>query len=678
MLCMWATAVANLLCLADFGNGHQALPELLTGHRNLLLLLPAAPDVPRPASHKAARPSPSAKPSVLPHPSSRSSSAGRSNNHAPNKTQLPSSNGPSGTPNRPPPSPSVRAAAALYRQQPPSLPSRSSQLTASLKGNPKGKPNGRQPSGTASSWQQQMAAAANRSATEGSSVQASAPPRSIPWSSQRGFSTAPNQLSVTSQSSASVDRSLQPLAEDSAFTFKHPSRPADLPSTSEQSVQSASESECGLLGAAPQATGDQPVKPSYASKVALHTQTDQLSPAPDPSSRVAVHGNSPAREQTSSRQKRHHSSRSRGQDTGRGQSSVDPAPAASSQDAATSSAQASRPVDAPSSSLQQSPFASQKSLSFGRHAEAATGAAVASEHSSPMTASPQLQSQLAQYSNGNSIAAESPFDVHADSQHQQSQQHPPFREPTLTSNGHASSSNDGTQSSPGRTNPLLGTENRDPTMSQEEARAAAECKAAAARRDLLASPFKMSNIETLPSFTKPLPASKHKEFPSSRSSNIMAIPDAAQTAQASSSQVPHQARPALPPVKSPATRAEGTQRATAPPAATDTTGSHTDNSPVSSPRAETDGLNRLLDRPVPTSPRTPLPLTDLSQSELSFKQSSSTSSPSASVSHSDSGFSLLWDDDPFWQVGSRCICMSLCESGHTVLINGLLAYCLLQ
>ena len=639
---------------------------------HLRLLLPAGPDVPKPAGLRAARAGPSAKPSVQPHPSNQSSSAGKANNHAHNRPKLPSFTGPSGPPNRPPPSPSVTAAAALYRQQPPPLPSRSSQLTASLKGNSVSTPNGQQPSGTTSSWQQQMANAANRSATQGSSAQAAAPPKSSPMLSQKGFSTPPDHAaSAASQQSSSVDRSLQPLAEDSAFTFKPQSRLAGLPSASEQSVQSISKPECrlGQPQAAPQANGHQLVKPSYASKVASHAQADPPSPAPDPSSKVAVHAHS---EQKGTRQKQRHSSRGRGQDRGRGRPSVDAAPAISSQDAATSSAESSRPVQAPSSSQHQSPFASQKSLSFGRHAEAA----VASEHSSPAAAPPQLQSQLAQHSNANSIAAQSPIAAHKESQHEQSQQHPPFREPVLTSNGHASSINDDNQSSQGGTESSLGAENRDPTMSQEEARAAAERKTTAAQRDLLASPFKMSNIETLPSFTKPLPASKYKEFPSSRSSHTMATPDAAEAAQASSSQVPHQPRSASPHTESAASRAEGTDRATAPPAATDNTGSHADNRPGSSPRAEADGLNRLVGRPGPTSPRTPLPLPEVSQSELSFNQSSSTSGPMAGYSHSDSGFSLLWDDDPFWQVCLCCFCINMHVDVPTCLskcLNSLLA-----
>ncbi|DBA78721.1 TPA: hypothetical protein ACH3X1_008632 [Trebouxia sp. C0004] len=81
-----------------------------------------APDVPKPAGLRAARPGPSAKPNI--HPRTSSSLNGL----RPSSSAYPSLIGPS----RPPPAPSAKAAAALYRQQTPALTSHSSQLTVSL------------------------------------------------------------------------------------------------------------------------------------------------------------------------------------------------------------------------------------------------------------------------------------------------------------------------------------------------------------------------------------------------------------------------------------------------------------------------------------------------------------------------------------------------------------------
>ncbi len=209
-------------------------------------------------------------------------------------------------------------------------------------------------------------------------------------------------------------------------------------------------------------------------------------------------------------------------------------------------------------------------------------------------------------------------------------------------------------------------------MSQEEARAASAQKAAAAYKDLLASPFKAINLDTLPSFTKPLSPSKTKDFPafaSSRLSNHQSAASPLDGAQPPSkvqlAGKPDQAKPVSSNAKAAtAVRAEGTERATAPPDATDTTRSGaapTAGNPVGNSPPASSGLIRQQ-QPTgpseqgqlpwekahpPTSPNTPLALPE--SSGLSFKQSEQ-SGPLQSSSCSDSGFSLLWDDDPFWQV----------------------------
>ena len=218
----------------------------------------------------------------------------------------------------------------------------------------------------------------------------------------------------------------------------------------------------------------------------------------------------------------------------------------------------------------------------------------------------------------------------------------------------------------------LGAENRDPKLTQEEARAVLGQKAAAANRDLVASPFQAINLDTIPSFTKPLPASKTKEFPSAASSHQLAAasptdgPRVASPAQANGRT--HQVWPASPAAREgSAAKPEDSERATAPPAAVDTSGSH---SPSGEGTAVLSAAADALTKPsgrnkqgqvhwdkahAPVSPNTPLALPD--SSELSFRQSE----PLQSSSCNDSGFSLLWDDDPFWQVSPEPLLNACCQ-----------------
>ena len=623
-------------------------------------MLCAAPDIPMPAGLRATRPAPSAKPSARPYPINQppaSSNGSRRPQHGHPPAAIP--NGTSVPSNRPPPSPSAKAAAALYRQQPPLLSSHTSQLTVSLKGNAKGKRNGWPPSGTKPTWQQQMTTAANRSAGEGSSDQAVGQVlEDGPWSSQQGFSPSPLQGASAASQQRKAGSHLQRLAQQSAVTSESESycvRHAESQSGLSTDVGQ------GLHQAAPQAM--EASRPSYASKVAA---SSQIEPASSYAGAPGKHPEQPhvsESEQKDSRHKQHHR---RGRGSGKNRSPMVAAPAVSGEASAGPSAQARRPVATSSTAHQQSPFASQKSISFGREAATATASAAAAAGAHELHPSQPLRQTAS-----SSVKTQPPLADHTSSSQQEHQQHPPFREPIITSGSHGPACAGEAHLPHGDADLSLGTENRDPKMSQKVAKAAAGVRAvvgqsaAAAHQNLLASPFNGPTLDTLPSFTKPLPASKHKEFPSNRSSHTAAA-HGAEAAPSSSSQVPDQARPASPDAQSAALRAEGSERARAPPDATDTTEPHTalaPSSPGSTPRAE---ANSSASRQGQTpwdqevgmaSPRTPLPMPEVSQSDLSFKPSSSTSGPMASCSHSDSGFSLLWDDDPFWQVGYCCSCM---------------------
>lgn len=627
-------------------------------------MLCAAPDITKPTGLRAARPGPSIKPSFRPSPSNQTPSSSTGISRA--QHGYPSTSIPNGTPApsaRPPPRPPAKAAAMLYRQQPPLLPSHTSQLTASLKGNTKGKRKGWPPSGTKPTWQQQMVTAANRSAEEGSSNQAvGQASEAAPWSTHRGFTPSPLQAVSAASQQREAGTHLQPFAQEPAVTSESPSHRHGGSHQSGLSINTCQ----GLHQAAPQASD--PSRPSYASKVAASSRIEpagSLSGAPGKHPERPHVGDS---EQKDSRCKQQNGS---GRGSGKKRPPMVAAPAASGEASAGPNVQASRPVATASAAQQQSPFSSQKSISFGREAATATASAAAATGANEVQADLyQPSKQTAQGpSASSSEKAQPPFAVHTSSSQQEQQQHPPFREPGTTS-GSQGAACTGAAHLPHRdADSSLETENRDPKMTQKEAKAAAghraavQQKAAVASQNLLASPFNMPTLDTLPSFTKPLPASKYKEFPSSRSSHTAAEPSAEPSAQSSSPQVPDQARPASPDAQSPAHRAESSQRATAPPDAIDTTESGTalaPSSPGSTPSAAAHSPGRQGQTPWDkdqglASPRTPLPMPEVSQSELSFKPSSSTSGPMASCSHSDSGFSLLWDDDPFWQVSACCM-----------------------
>lgn len=638
-----------------------------------MIVMYAAPDIPKPAGLRASRPGPSAKPSARPGPNNRSSpsSYGTQQGHAPGSKF----NGMSGLPNRPPPCLSAKAAAALYRQQPPMLPSRSSQLTASLKGNQKGKRKGWPPSGNDITWQQHTPSAANRSAagglahvngdgsqlgdrgrgSSGPAVDQSA--EGTRHSSQQASRPFPQQAATAAgqQGPSAAGRHSTPHAHQPTVTSASPAQQARDGLPTEPQPGLSPDTGQGLQQAAPEAgeTG----KPSYASKVATCSQNGALSSSGDAPSK---HPQQP-HAGTSLQDSRQKQQPGRGQGSAKNRPPMVASPAASGEASGAPSAQASRPI-ATAPARQQSPFASQKSISFGREAAAATAAAAASADAhAPTAGPPQPPTQTAQRMSASSSSSDcqSPFAVHSNSAQQEQQQHPPSQ--VTTSAAHTGE----VCPSHGDADSSLGTENRDPRVSQKEVKAAAGLWAVveqkpASHQKLLASPFNMSTLDTLPSFTKPLPASKYKEFPSSRSSHNAAGPSA-EAATSSSSHVPNQARAASPGAQTAALRAEGTQRATAPPGATDTTDSApAPHSPGSTPRAEANS-SRQGQTPWDTeqdvlSPRTPLPMPEVSQSELSFKPSSSTSGPMAGCSsHSDSGFSLLWDDDPFWQVTAATV-----------------------
>jgi hypothetical protein len=575
----------------------------------------AAPDVPKPAGLRAARPGPSAKPSMPPRTSSSSTTGVR-----PSTSAHPSPAGPS----RPPPAPSAKAAAALYRQQPSALTSRSSQLTASLKGSSASIPSGRPPIGVASNGQVPRAAAPTAAAlrpANGVTQQAR------PMLSAHGFQPLPQQTAdQAAPPSASQDSSApaQALADHTVGALTSQRGQGAAQSAGQQSTSTADAAN----GPA------EPARASYASKVGIPVDPDSSTPAST---------------QSASRHRsrhKHHSNRGRGRGYGRHRPHVEAAEATSSEaaDVAQDSSGREQPAALQTVAQQQSPFASQKSWSFGRQAEAATEAAASAADQSG-----------AQMENG---ARNSNAQPGASSkQTQQQQQHPPFRD-TQAASGSRDCSGDESVSQGGAES-SLGTENHDPRLSHEEARAASARKAAAANKDLLASPFKAINLESMPSFTKPLPASKTKEFPSSRSSGLQpAAPIQPDGGRSSSSQAqpagkPDQARSSSPD----ALRAEGSERATAPPEAADTSdcqlpaaeGIAGSSPPAANGAIRLNGLTRQGQLPwekahAPTSPNTPLALPD--SSEWSFKQSEALQSSGCS----DSGFSLLWDDDPFWQV----------------------------
>ena len=582
----------------------------------------AAPDILKPAGLRTARPGPSAKPSIQARPFTLSSSSSKGPQSSIQTSATPS-NGMT-HPSGPSPAPSGRAAAAYNRQQPSPVPSQNSQLTASLKGSTVGQGSGKPPTGAAASGQ-------------ASGVSAAAPA-----TIQHGFHPVAQTRLQASTASFGHSRPMQPLGA-SANTGQ---------ATTQAAQQQAGTAETAAVprqdsGLHQQTDDEEPVRASYASKVAVHA---------DPGS-----SNEGPRSQPHHRSRhKHHKGWGRGRGHDRQCPSVEGAPAASSGPAVgtQSSQDIQQPAAAQKPSQQQSPFASQKSLSFGHKAEASDAASASCSDAAAAASTDQASEQ-------NSGQVDLSNDVREDgsasaSMLSQQQQHPPFRDspaPSATQQGFSdeSVSQGGAQSS-------LGAENRDPKLSQEEARAASEQRAAAAHRDLLASPFKAINLESLPSLTKPVPPSKTNESLSSKPSSHKLTPasllesahspcDAQPVCQAD------RARPSFPDAK--ATASRDSDRATAPAGAIDTATAPAVGVSTCSPTASA-GTSRqqqpnCQDRQghlpwdkanVPTSPNTPLAL--LKSSEVSLRDSES--GPMHTSSCNDSGFSLLWDDDPFWQV----------------------------
>ena len=228
-------------------------------------------------------------------------------------------------------------------------------------------------------------------------------------------------------------------------------------------------------------------------------------------------------------------------------------------------------------------------------------------------------------------------------QQQRQQQHPPFRDtqsmlasPFLSAGDESSSA----ESS-------LGTENQDPALQQANGHKLEQQKLAPIRPTFMASPF--TALDTLPSFTKPVSPSKALEFPSAFDSQRS--PDRRASASSSSpAGSPAQvSRPAKPTAKGrlpSATPAAIAPRATAPP---DTTAASTQHQhpPTVATLAALNGRFNGGFKSEPPSPTTPLALALQSTSDGIVKKASSGRAPSTC---SDIGFSLLWDDDPFWQV----------------------------
>ncbi|KAL0044448.1 hypothetical protein WJX82_007178 [Trebouxia sp. C0006] len=216
-----------------------------------------APDVPKPAGLRAARPGPSAKPSMPPRTSSSSTTGVR-----PSTPAHPSPAGPS----RPPPAPSAKAAAALYRQQPSALTSRSSQLTASLKGSSVGTPSGRPPTGVASNGQVPRAAPPTAALRPANVV----PQQARPMLSAHGFQPLPQQT---------ADQSAQPSASQDSSAPAHPLDNTVGALTSQREQRAAQSAGQQSISTADATNGPaEPARASYASKVGIPVDPDSSTP----------------------------------------------------------------------------------------------------------------------------------------------------------------------------------------------------------------------------------------------------------------------------------------------------------------------------------------------------------------------------------------------------------------
>lgn len=249
-------------------------------------------------------------------------------------------------------------------------------------------------------------------------------------------------------------------------------------------------------------------------------------------------------------------------------------------------------------------------------------------------------------------------------QHQRHQQHPPFRDsPAHMLQSPFLPASDGSASAESS----LGAENRDPALQPAAPVHKAEpTQPTPIRPTFMASPF--TALNTLPSFTKPLSPSKALEFPSAFGSQRASQEQAATTSPPGANPSSRQGSPVQP--RRPHTQpiADSSQRATAPPEATDTTAlghphANHSTSPASSASTQqqpptlaalaalngnnVEALNGQHKHAEPPSPTTPLALALASTSDGVTKKESSGKAHSIA---SDLGFSLLWDDDPFWQV----------------------------
>ena len=496
---------------------------------------------------------------------------------------------------------------------------RNSQLTASLRGNsttaaskPPARPTSRQAdsqSRQTNQAQQQSLAQPNMQASAAESV--SFHQRPLPGTSSRS----------AVQKQPSSRHPDQANAQDMhRLPARGTSRDRNAAAGSSQHatvVQSSTEQQFPLAsnpqeGSAPSSTAP-PAKPSYASKVAVNAEPQVPAPV----------GQAPHRNKH-----KHHNNKGKGR-----------------QHADSSAGDVAVLATHPS---QLNPHA----IPFTGHTVAAASAAASSPVAAPTGFLPATQGR------SNTQRQQSAAEVQTGSQRHQ--QHPPFRDSParmlqspffMTSEDSASAESS------------LGAENRDPAMQQPPAGQKLESSILPPiRPSFMASPF--TALNTLPSFTKPLSPSKAVEFPSAFGSQRTSDQQAAAISPLRNSPSARNGSPVKskqPPTQAPAATS---QRATVPPEATDTTaqgGPHSDNPSLPSSNASCQQQPPTLaalaalngnstgqqKHAEPPSPTTPLALGLAGSSGGMAKKHSS--GKAASVC-SDLGFSLLWDDDPFWQV----------------------------
>lgn len=370
----------------------------------------------------------------------------------------------------------------------------------------------------------------------------------------------------------------------------------------------AASSGDGRPGPAAQQVAGQPAKPSYASKVALN--------APPQASAL------PGQPHHRNRHKHHHH---------KGKGKLQPDGYSDVAVLATQPPQASAGAE----SLTAVPAAARDTM--------AAATAPGNEASG--------SSQIRQPSAGLQASTQ------GSDQHHMHQQHPPFRDTPayMHQSPFLLKSNDSPSAETS-----LGAENRDPALQQQGMIQKPDL--APVRPSFMASPF--TALNTLPSFTQPLSPSKALEFPSVFGSQRGSEQQAAPTSPPNDTPTCHHGSPVPPKWQQPNSAAEASQRATAPPGARDTTTSgHPQPNAPSSPSSSTSSqqqpptmaavaalsgnITGQHKHAEPPSPRTPLALALTSTSDGIAKKESIGNAPSTC---SDLGFSLLWDDDPFWQV----------------------------